>query len=197
MNAVRLAAHPDAVGKGVLATLNDRIHAARDIAKTDAGNLDAFQSPGIGPLGTMVDGEPRFLRQPRKLHAVRDAFSVAGLAALPKVAVIYGHAGMDRGLVDAAVAAKAAGIVYAGVGMGMVHRAALPALAEAAERGVAVVVASRVERGSVMLSPEAERFGFIPADDLNPQKARVLLQVALAGGTAPGTGRLREIFAAY
>lgn len=195
LNAVRLAAHPAAAGKGVLVTLNDRIHAARDVAKTDTGNLDAFQSPGIGPLGTVFGGEPRFLRAPRKPRAAGDAFSVAGLSGLPGVAILYGHAGVDGTLIDAAAASGAAGIVYAGVGMGMVHRAALPALERAVERGVAVVVASRVGRGEVALSAEAERFGCVAAADLNPQKARVLLQVALTRTAEPEA--LRAIFQTY
>jgi L-asparaginase len=100
---------------------------------------------------------------------------------LPKVEIVYAHAGMGRGMIDAAVAAGAAGIVVAGVGDGNLGATALAAAIEAARRGIAVVRSSRTGGGAIERNIEIDddRAGFIAADELNPQKARVLLMLGL------------------
>lgn len=190
LNAVRLAASPEAVGRGVLVVMNDGIHAAREIVKTDTLNLDAFQSPNAGPLGRMLDGVPMF-RAPAPLGD-GDKFSLVGLPFLPRVEIVYGHAGQRREFVDAAVAVGAKGIVHAGVGAGCVHQAVLPALQEAVDKGVAVVCASRVGKGPAVLNDDFRKYNFISAGELNPQKARVLLQLALT--RTKSFAALQEIF---
>lgn len=191
-NAVRLAADPAAGGRGVLIAMNDSIHAARDVAKTDTLALDAFRSPDTGPLGRMVDGQPQFLRQTIRRHTTGSRFSSAVPEELPRVEIVYGHAGQRRDLVDAAVAAGARGIVHAGVGMGNIHRDVWPALTEAAAKGVAVACASRVGCGPVPEREAMRRGGLLSASDLNPQKARVLLQLALT--RTRDTREIQEIF---
>lgn len=178
LDAVRVASDPAAAGRGVLAILNGVIHRARDLAKNDTTNTDAFRSRSGGNEGRMVDGRPVFYHPPRSA-AGRPLFRVTGLKELPRVEIIYGHAGQRRELVDAAVAAGAKGIVHAGVGMGNAHESARPALADAARGGVAVVCSSRVPNGP---SPKTDRNagdGFVSAGEINPQKSRVLLQLAL------------------
>lgn len=191
LDAVRTAVAADSAGRGVLVAMNGVIHAARDVAKTDTLNLDAFRSRGGGSEGRMVDSRPVYFRSAGRDDS-RVVFDIGDIEELPRVEILYGHAGQRRELVDAALAAGAWGIVHAGVGMGNVHAAVRPALIEAARGGMAVVCSSRVPGGP---SPKTDRNrldGFISAGELNPQKARVLLQLALTRTNKP-----REIQAIF
>lgn len=179
LNAVRIAADKDAGGRGVLVALNDEIDGARDVTKTNTTSLSTFKSTS-GPLGYVNDGVPAFYSNPIRLHTVKSEFDVSKLTKLPKVYVIYGTAGADGSLVDAAIAAGAEGIVYAGTGNGSVHKADEAELAKATSKGIVVVRSSRVGSGAVI--PAEQSYideHFIDGDSLNPQKARVLLQLAL------------------
>lgn len=180
--AVRTAADPAARGRGVLLVMNDVIHGARAVTKIDATNVAAFVSVGGGPLGRMVDGRPFFFHGPSgERRRLEPAFRLDGLSALPRVEIVYGHAGMGDAMAEAA-ARTAAGIVHAGVGMGHVHNAVRPVYAAAIASGVVVVRASRPLHGyAPLLDNEDARAGFVAAGDLNPQKARALLQLALTG----------------
>ncbi len=180
INAVKAVVQEESAGRGVLVVMNDEIYSARDVSKTNTTNVATFKAPGGAPLGFVVGGAVRYYYSSSRLHTVAAPFAAGALTALPRVDIIYTHVGEDGALVEAAVAAGARGIVYAGSGMGSVHEAAEPALAAAAARGVAVVRASRT--GSGIVAEGLERWtqaGFIPADNLNPQKARILLQLAL------------------
>lgn len=185
--AARVAVSAAAAGRGVLVVMSDGIHRARSVCKADTLGLEAFVSPN-GAEGRLVDGSPVFFR-PASGRGKVPPFTLAGLETLPRVEIVYGHAGQERAPVDAALAAGAWGIVHAGVGMGNIHAAVRPALAEAASGGVAVVCASRVFSGPVPATERSRRDGFIAAGFLNPQKARVLLQLALTRDGA----RPREI----
>ena len=113
-------------------------------------------------------------------HTLQREFDVTGVTALPRVDIIYTHIGEDRVFVDAALAAGARGLIYAGSGMGSIHEAVEAALAEAVGRGVVVVRSSRTGSGIVAAGLERwQEQGFLYADNLNPQKARLLLQLAL------------------
>ncbi len=180
INAVKAAVQEESAGRGVLVVMNDEIYSARDVSKTNTTNVATFKAPGGAPLGFVVGGAVRYYYSSSRLHTVAAPFAAGALTTLPRVDIIYTHVGEDGALVEAAVAAGARGIVYVGSGMGSVHEAAEPALAAAAARGVAVVRASRT--GSGIVAEGLERWtqaGFIPADNLNPQKARILLQLAL------------------
>jgi len=195
LNSVILAATPEAGGKGVLVCLNDSIGAARDVVKTNTTNLSAFASPVFGELGIIAGGVPVFYRSPVRLHGMASEFSVDTLAELPRVEIIYGHAGQRPELVDAAVGFGARGLVHAGVGMGNVHNDVIGALERAAKSGVPVVCSSRTGSGMVLPNGKLSRHGFITADTLNPQKARVLLRLALTKTTdAPTIQRYFDIY---
>lgn len=177
MGAVRLAADPAAGGRGVLVCLGRDIHAARDVTKIDSSSLDAFASPSAGPIGRLGDDGAVWRAHSLKRHTGASAFAGLRLSALPRVEVVYGHAGQRRDPIDAAVAAGARGVVHAGVGSGCVHREAKQALIESMAKGVAVVRSSRVARG--WISPDPAFPGSVAAGDLNPAKSRALLQLAL------------------
>jgi L-asparaginase len=180
-NAVAVAAHPEARGRGVLVVANDEIHFAREIAKTNTTQVGTFDSGHRGLAGLVNAGRIHFYSAPVRRHTAQGEFSLDGVSALPRVDIVYAHAGMGRELIDAAVKAGARGLVLAGVGDGNLNATALLAAAEAARTGVAVVRSSRTGGGVVERNIEIDddRIGFVVADELNPQKARVLLMLGL------------------
>lgn len=189
LNAVRLAVSPKAVGKGVLVAMNDEINGARDVTKTTTDNVSTFKSPELGLLGYFANGEPYFYKETTRKHTKQTEFDVSGLKELPRVDIIYTHANDDRGLIDASVKLGAKGIVYAGSGMGSIHKDAEPGLADAQKDGVVIVRSSRCGNGMVVAcSDDYTAEHFLNGDTLNPQKARILLQLALTK-----TNDLKEI----
>ena len=193
LNAVRTAAAPQAAGKGVLIVLNDAIGTARDMTKTHPTNVATFRGPDLGMIGMISGARIEFLAAPVKCHAESSPFSlekleawVAANGALPRVDIVYSHTDDDGVMVRAALAAGARGIVHAGTGNGSIHEGTEPALFEAARQGALVVRASRTGGGSTVEGLAAwQEAGFVPAGSLNPQKARVLLQLCLTQTTDP------------
>lgn len=180
LNAVRVAGSKAAINKGVLVAMNDEINGARDVTKTNTTSVSTFKAPELGFLGYINDGVPEFYRESTRRHTANSEFSVKYATALPYVKIIYGHADDDGVFVDAAVAAGAKGIVYAGTGNGSIHKNAEAALAKATAKGVVVVRSSRVGNGTVI--PAEQSYideHFIDGDSLSPQKARILLSLAL------------------
>lgn len=196
-NAFAVAAHAETRGRGVLVVANDEIHFAREIAKTNTTQVGTFDSGHRGLAGLVNAGRLHLYAPPVRRHTAASEFSVAGVAALPRVDIVYAHAGMGRELIDAAVRAGARGLVIAGVGDGNLGAVALAAAAEAAKAGVAVVRSSRAGGGVVERNIEVEDdvLGFIAADELNPQKARVLLMLGLTHTRE--TRALQAMFFAY
>ncbi len=182
-NAVAVAADPDARGRGVMLVINDDIHSARDATKAHTTDVHAFTSPSAGLLGTANFGCLRYFRRPVRAHTAAAEFAVSRLASLPRVDVLYAHSGMAADLVRAS-AAGARGIVIAGTGNGNVSSDAADALAAAARAGTIVVRSTRVGSGDVIRNIEMQddALGLVAADQLNPQKSRVLLQLCLAQG---------------
>jgi len=180
-NAVAVAADPDAGGRGAIVVLNDDLHSARDVTKSNTTDVQTFVSPGPGLLGTASYGRIRYFRRPSRLHTVESEFDVAGLGELPRVDILYAHANMPPDLVGASLSLGARGLVVAGMGNGNVTSAAAGALAEAALQGVVVVRSTRVVSGDVGRNIELDddALGLVAADQLNPQKSRVLLQLCL------------------
>jgi len=196
-NAVATAAHPDAAGRGVLVVANDEIHFAREVAKTNTTQVGTFKSTHRGLAGLVSAGRIHFYGKPVRRHTSASAFRVPVSRTLPRVDIIYAHAGMGRELIDAAVSAGAGGLVIAGVGNGNLGADALEAAAAAARAGVAIVRSSRTGGGIVERNVEMDDdgLGFIAADELNPQKARILLMLGLTRTDDPA--RLQEMFYIY
>ena len=195
LNAVTLAASPQAIGQGVLIAMNDNINAARDTTKTNTSNVATFKAPELGIVGYFTNGQPYFYRKDLRKNTWQTEFNVKGLKALPRVDIIYTHINDDSTLVNAAIAAGAQGIVYAGSGMGSVHKDAYQGLNAAVQKGLVVVRSSRVGNGLVIDAPEYVALKFLPGDNLNPQKARILLQLALTKTKDPK--EIQKIFAEY
>ncbi|HVJ22228.1 MAG TPA: type II asparaginase [Polyangiaceae bacterium] len=186
-DAVAAATDDNARGRGVMVVLNDEIHSARNVIKTNTTSLQTFESPMRGPLGFVHTGKIDWFERMNKRHTSQSEFSVDNLQALPRVDIIYAHSNMSVDLIQAAIDRGAKGIVVAGVGDGNMSKAALDLLAAAVKRGVVVVRASRVESGIVLRNNEVDddKMGFVASAELNPPKSRVLLQLALTKTTNP------------
>jgi L-asparaginase len=187
-NAVALAASSAARGRGALVVMNEDIHYAREAQKVASMGICAFASPNRGRAGVMHGGKPHFYSHNTTRHSLDSEFTLSALKAAgwPRVDIVYAHAGMDGLLVDA-LADHAAGIVLAGVGDGNATDDALAALSRAAAAGVAVARSSRTGSGlvgrAVEIDDDAARF--VAAGELSPQKARILLMLALSVSRDP------------
>ena len=195
VSALRVAGSPDARGKGVLAVLNDEIHAARDVVKTSTYRLQTFRSLDFGALGH-VDGDGvHFYRSPSRKHMPDTQFAALDLGALPRVEIVYSYAGADGALVDAAVAAGARGIVSAGFAPGSPTPQQRTALEHAAKSGVVIVQCSRAASGRVAPRRRLRESAIVAGEDLSPQKARILLMLALS--TTADITAIQQAFSTY
>jgi len=197
-NAVLLAASASAAGKGVLVVLNDQISGARDVTKTNTSGTDTFRNWELGFLGYMRDGVPHFYRASTRRHTLDTEFDVAGLDALPQVDIVYGYVNMNGIAVDAFVANGARAIIYAGPGQGTVKDTGIEAsLVAARSRGVVIVRGSRVGNGIVSRGEanHDDALGFVVADTLSPQKARILAMLALT--RTRDVARIQQMFEEY
>jgi L-asparaginase len=177
--AVRVAGDPQSRGLGVLVVLNDEIHAAREVTKTSTGRLQTFRSPDFGALGHVDADRISHWRRPMRLLAPADRFDITRVETAPRVDITYSYAGADGVAVHAFRAAGAQGIVSATLAPGSPTPDERAALAEAVQAGLIVVLSSRAGSGRTFPSLRYAGQGMIQADNLNPQKARVLLMLAL------------------
>src|SRR3954468_3891270 len=180
-NAVAVAANANSAHHGVMVVINDWIHGASSLTKTSTTAVQTFMSPLTGLLGTVAYGDIEWYRTPVGKNTSQSEFSVDANTVLPRVDIIMATENMDGALIDAAVAAGAKGIVIAGVGNGNMTKPALDALEAAAKKGIVCVRSSRVTTGQVGRNVEVkdDSLGFVASLGLNPQKARVLLRLAL------------------
>jgi L-asparaginase len=180
-NAVGVAIDPRAKGRGVLVVMNDWIHAAHSLTKTSTTAIQTFMSPLRGLVGVASYGENDFYTTPEWPHTTKSEFDVSDVTAIPRVDIIFACADMSSDLIDAAVTNGAKGLVIAGVGNGNMNKASVSAAANAVKKGVVVVRSTRVATGTVGRNVELndDELGFIASDELNPQKARILLALAL------------------
>ena len=196
-NATLVAASEEAVGKGVLVVLNDQINAARDVTKSNTSTADTFRSPDLGMLGYVQGNKPYFYHVSARKNTADTEFDVSNLDVLPQVDIIYGYANMNRLALDAFVNAGAKGIVQAGVGDGSIAAPVKPGLVEARKKNVVIVRSSRTGSGIVARNGEAndDELDFVVSDTLNPQKARILLMLALT--KTSDTKEIQRMFATY
>lgn len=196
LDAIRLAATPEAAKRGVLTILNNEIQSARDVTKSNAFRVDTFDSRDFGVLG-YVDSDARvlFYRTVTRPHTTATPFDVRGRRELPRVDIVYAYAGADGVLVDALTARRPEGIVLVGFGGGSYPAAFLEAGKRAVQADIPVVLATRSWNGRVVITPKKEAEGFIVCDDLMPQKARILLMLALT--VTRERAAIQEMFYTY
>lgn len=195
-NAVAVAASPKARDKGVLVVLNDTICDARDATKTNTTNVDTFKAPNGGMLGYVHNGRVTFYHSPLRKNTWQTEFDVANLTTLPRVGIIYSHIGEDPSTVKSMTVNGIRAIVLAGFGSGHVSKPVLNVLKEAISKGIVVVRSSRTGSGQVGLGEsELDDANMLVADDLNPQKARILLALALT--KTNDTKQIQSMFFKY
>jgi L-asparaginase len=196
-NAVAVAADPNAAGRGVLVVMNDWIHAAHSLTKTSTTAVQTFMSPLRGLVGVCAYGKNDFYNTPPWKHTTASEFDIAAVTSLPRVDILYGYADMPADMIDASVKNGAKGIVIAGVGNGNMNKASLDAAAKAAKNGVVVVRSSRVATGNVGRNVEVndDEMNFVASDELNPQKSRILLALALLKPRS--TAEIQSLFYSY
>ncbi len=180
-NAVITAGAPESAGRGVLIVMNGSILGAHAATKMNTIQVQAFQAPNSGALGYVFNGKVHYNQSTDKLHTTQSVFDVTHLNKLPKVGIIYGYSQVEPDALEALIANHYQGIVHAGVGNGNIHVNLFDKLAEASKQGIRIVRSSRVPTGPT--TPDAEvddaRYGFIASQELNPQKSRILLMLAL------------------
>lgn len=190
-NAAAVAADPESRGRGVLVVLNDDVHSARDVVKTHTTDVETFRSNEAGLVGVTLFGTQEYYRGLAHPYGPKSDFTIKAGQTLPRVDVIYAHAGMSPDLIDAAAANGAKGIVMAGVGDGNMTAPAIEAMKRAIAKGVVVVRSSRVGAGFVRRNVEVndDALGTVAAMDLNPGKARVLLKLVLTKTADPAAAQ--------
>jgi L-asparaginase len=187
MDAFRVAATPDARGRGVMVVLNDTINAAREVTKTDSLRLDTFQTRGYGILGVADSDRIVFYRKVEKKHTAASEFDITNVATLPRVDILMTYQGAPGDLIKAAVDAGAKGLVIATAGAGATSGTQQDGISYAAEKGVFVVSTARAGSGRIPArarpadapAPNARQEHTIQGEDLPPVKARILLMLAL------------------
>jgi L-asparaginase len=196
-NGVAVVADPRATGKGTLVVLNDTIHYARNVMKTDTTSVQTFRSLNRGPAGVAHTGKIQWFEPMDRKLGKSSEFSIDGLDTLPRVDIIYAHANMSADLIDAAIRNGARGLVIAGVGDGNMTTAALDAVTRAAKSGVVVVRSTRLAEGITLRNNEVndDEKGLVASGELNPAKSRVLLQLALTKTNDPV--RIQQMFYEY
>ena len=196
-NAVAIAADPQSWGRGVMVAINDDIHSAHDLVKTHTTDVETFTSNEPGLIGVSLFGKQDYYRTPAKPHTARTDFTVSAGQKLPRVDIIYAHANMSPDLIDASAANGAKGLVIAGVGDGNMTAPALEAVKRAVAKGVVVVRSSRTGRGIIRRNIEIndDQIGTVASMDLNPGKARVLLQLGLT--KTSDAKKIQEFFNRY
>ena len=196
-NAVVTAADKASANRGVLVVMNDTVLDGRDVTKTNTTDVATFKSVNYGPLGYIHNGKVDYQRTPARKHTSDTPFDVSKLNELPKVGIVYNYANASDLPAKALVDAGYDGIVSAGVGNGNLYKTVFDTLATAAKNGTAVVRSSRVPTGATTQDAEVDdaKYGFVASGTLNPQKARVLLQLALTQTKDPQ--QIQQIFNQY
>ena len=196
-NAVGVAVDPRTAGRGVLIVMNDWIHGAHSLTKTSTTAVQTFMSPLRGLVGVANYGKNDYYNNPVWKHTSASEFDVSNVTELPRVDILYAYLDMPADLIDASVRNGAKGIVIAGVGNGNMNNSSLEAAAKASKQGIVVVRSTRVATGAVGRNVEVndDEMNFIASDELNPQKARILLMLALLKPRT--TSELQRLFATY
>ncbi|QNN57217.1 type II asparaginase [Diaphorobacter ruginosibacter] len=197
VDAVSVAGSQDAKGKGVFVTMNDEIQTARDVNKDVNIKTGAFQSQW-GPLGMVVEGKNYWFRAPVKRHTNQSEFNIDSIDKLPQVDIVYAYGNVQPTAVNALVDSGAKAIIHAGTGNGSVADRMVKPLQDARGKGVLIVRASRVPYGFVLRNAEQpdDKYDWVVAHDMRPEKARILTMLALTKGAA-STKDLQRMFWEY
>lgn len=180
-NAVVVAGAKESMGKGVLVAMNGIVLGAESVLKMNTIDVQTFQAPNAGALGYVFNGKVHYNMAPLKKHTTQSIFDVTKLTSLPKVGIVYSYSNIEADMVTPLLSHGYRGIIHAGVGNGNIHKNIFPVLIDARRKGILVVRSSRVPTGPTTLDAEVNdaEYQFVASQELNPQKSRVLLMLAL------------------
>ena len=186
LNAVRVVVSPEAVAKGTLVVMNGQINAAREVTKTNTIEAETFKTLEFGALGTADLEAVRFYRAPTR----RQTIGLSSGTKLGRVEIVSHYAGADglviRALLHETEGTQLDGLVIAATGLGNISEKMYEGVKEVRERGIPVVISTRVYTGRAIPlyatkggGTSLKDLGCVFADNLSPQKARILLMLAL------------------
>lgn len=181
LDAIIVAADTKSRGRGVLVSFNESIYDSREVTKTNTTKVNAFSSPNTGAIGQVYDGKVEYYKRSERDTSQQNFFSVNNKTSFPKVEIVYMYADASADYINYLVQKKVDAIVIAGVGNGNFSKAFTDAIKKAKDANIIVCRASRCLSGRVVLDGEVsdDDLGTIVSDDLNPQKARILLMLGL------------------
>ena len=184
-NAVVTAAAKESKDKGVLVAMNCLILGAESVVKMNTVDVQTFQAPNSGALGYVLNGKVCYNQITLKKHTTQSVFDVTKLTSLPKVGIVYSYSNIEADMMTPLLNNGYKGIIHAGVGNGNIHKNIFPSLIDARRKGIVVVRSSRVPTGPTTLDAEVDdaKYQFVASQELNPQKSRVLLMLALTKTT--------------
>ena len=199
LSAIRTAGAPVSRGKGVLIVMNDEINGARDVTKSNTYRAEAFRSGELGFLGYVDPDQVVFYRTSTKRHTMQSEFDVSGIKRFPRVDIVYSYIEPDTSAINNLATGGARGIIFAGTGAGGIsdlEKAAVSAINSSAAAVKPILIRSnRTGNGRVIARTDYDKLNMIPADNLSPHKARILLMLALLK-TSDGN-EIRRIFSEY
>ncbi|MFT4046290.1 MAG: asparaginase [Solimonas sp.] len=178
-DAVRVAASRQAWGKGVLHCMDQFINTARDVTKTKAYRVQTFQGIDVGAIGFADPDKVVFYREPERRHTDGSEFAGKDYPALPAVEIAYAYRDAPGYPIDAMIERGVKGIVVDGTGAGSPTEEQSAAIKRAQAKGIVVVATARTRGGRVQDTPKRREAAIVPGDNLPPEKARILLQLAL------------------
>ena len=198
-DAIIVASDISSKGKGVLLCFNESVYDAKNVVKISTTNVNAFASPNTGSIGQVYDGRVFYNAQTSNKHSGSTAFDISKIDSFPTVEIVYAYAGASDAAIKAFINNNAAGIIIAGTGNGSFDKAILESVKNAVKKGIIVVRSSRVVSGKVTTQYigtfDDSKLGTIVSDNLNPQKARILLMLALT--LTKDKNKIQEMFLTY
>jgi L-asparaginase len=196
-DAITVAIDPKSKGRGVLVSFNEGIFDGREVTKLSTTFTNAFGSPNTGPIGHAYDGKVEYYANAVRERDPKSPVIITADTKLPRVDIVYMYADALSDQIDFLISKKVDGIVVAGVGNGNFNKAFMEGVKRAVAAGIIVCRASRTSSGRVVLHDEIndDELGTIVSDDLNPQKARILLMLGLT--KTKDKKQLQEFFFKY
>ena len=197
-DAIIVAGDAKSKGKSVMVCFNEMLYDAKNVVKINTTNVNAFASPNTGPIGQVYDGRVIYYTQTLNKKNIEVPFDITKLTSLPKVEISYMYVNASATAMNAFINEGSAGLIIAGSGDGSFNNAILQAVDTAVKKGIVVVRSSRVFSGRVTQFQgvfDDKKLGTIASDDLNPQKARILLMLALT--ITKDKNKIQEMFMTY
>lgn len=193
INAVRVGISLEAIGKGVMVVMNENISAGRDLIKSNNRRVDAFASTELGFIGFVDPEKVTFYRSPSRPHTFQSEFNVYELDSLPDVDIIQDYAGLDPSILSFFLDRPNQGLVISSFAGGRVSNG-INEIFNLKTAHKPIVISSSIKGGRIMGS-NPKNSPIIIANDLPPNKARILLMLALT--KTKNAVKIQEYFSKY